>query len=102
VKNTTITVRPDEDGKGVFCDPKLAEVFHGQTVTWVLAPGAPNVSAHFEPTTPFVEPGPFPHDVIATVKKLPPLKKGDRFKTHFRNNDNGEDVKTHGDIIIGG
>jgi hypothetical protein len=102
VKNVTITVKPDPDGKGVVCEPNPTKVFHSQTVTWVMA-GVPDVTAHFEPTTPFVEPGPFPPNgmLTATVKKLPPLKKGEVFPTHFKDA-NGHDVKTNGDIIIGG
>lgn len=85
----------------VICKPDPTFVSPHDTVVWDLGPGLGNVSAVFE-DRPFVERHPFPKGAIATVMGNPPLKKGEKFKTHFRNNDNGEDMKTRGDIIIGG
>ena len=89
-----------EDGV-VVCKPDPTVVSPGQTVVWNMEPEVGNVSAVFQ-DRPFVERHPFPSRAVATVMGRNSVKKGETFHTHFKNNVTGQEMKTRGDIIIGG
>lgn len=96
LKKITVLI---EGGKHV-CDPAETAVKPNDLVEWVFkAPATAKLLIFFPTRSPFREGrGPFAENERVTVKSIPPLKSGDRFRPKIAVRGIGR--ATVGDIIV--